>query len=752
MRRRSKQLSSQTSHDPIETIRIQDFRGIRDLTLRLKGQNFAACGPNGTGKSGIIDAIEFALTGNISRLSGGGTGSLSVKAHGPHVDSRNKPERAAVTLTVSIPSRDGKKATIRRTVNAASSPTVTPDDPDIRAAIETVRLHPEFALSRRELIKYVLSNPGNRAKEVQALLRLDEIEKLRVVLQRVSNAAAKELAALERNERDAASNLASGLGTSQVSKAALLDSVNPHRQVLGLHPLADLEAATSLKDGLATVSSGTSSSRVPRAQARADIALFKSAMAALGGPEHITAVTAAVEAASILSADASAVTGVSHQALLQNPLELYDGEACPVCDSPFRPEVFSAHIAAKLAHLDGIAAQRRGLELLTEPILARIQTAGLALATLIGHAKNLAPVDVSPQLSAFKDKLSAEYAAIERLLPLDAALDALSSANDADEVAAPMAALETVVAALPEPTRQDGARDFLVIAQERLESYRAARLKAASAKLRADRSAQAFAVFGEVTKKALENVYKEVEAAFSSYYREINREDEGNFSAKLLPSDGKLGFDVDFYGRGHFPPGAYHREGHQDAMGLCLYLALMHHLLGEKFTFALLDDVVMSVDAGHRREVCGLLRKHFPETQFIFTTHDDIWLRHMKSEGLVADRNFAHFRTWSVDLGPTEWSDHDLWAEVDVYLAKNDVRSAAALLRHYLEYFCKEACDRLRAQVEFHGDAQFEFGDCYRAHSTLSRKLMHARKQQQTRGISKQLSLLFRPGAIILMP
>jgi predicted ATP-dependent endonuclease of OLD family len=74
----------------IEKIDIHKFRGIRDLTLDLKGQNFAACGPNGTGKSGIVDAIEFALTGGISRLSGSGTGGLSVKLHGPHVDSRNK--------------------------------------------------------------------------------------------------------------------------------------------------------------------------------------------------------------------------------------------------------------------------------------------------------------------------------------------------------------------------------------------------------------------------------------------------------------------------------------------------------------------------------------------------------------------------------------------------------------------------------------------------------------------------------------
>jgi chromosome segregation ATPase len=57
-------------------------------------------------------------------------------------------------------------------------------------------------------------------------------------------------------------------------------------------------------------------------------------------------------------------------------------------------------------------------------------------------------------------------------------------------------------------------------------------------------------------------------------------------------------------------------------MGVCLCLALMNHLLGENFTFAVLDDVLMSVDRGHRREVCSLLKTHFPHTQFIVTTHD----------------------------------------------------------------------------------------------------------------------------------
>src|SRR5690606_14928062 len=122
-------------------------------------------------------------------------------------------------------------------------------------------------------------------------------------------------------------------------------------------------------------------------------------------------------------------------------------------------------------------------------------------------------------------------------------------------------------------------------------------------------STKVFETFGNVVTQILEEMYKEVEANFTELYRFINSDDEAAFTAQLTPSIGKLGFNVDFYGRGYFPPGAYHSEGHQDGMGLCLYLALMQHILGDNFKFAVLDDVLMSVDTGHRREVCRLLRE-----------------------------------------------------------------------------------------------------------------------------------------------
>ena len=47
-------------------------------------------------------------------------------------------------------------------------------------------------------------------------------------------------------------------------------------------------------------------------------------------------------------------------------------------------------------------------------------------------------------------------------------------------------------------------------------------------------------------------------------------------------------------------------------MGVCLYLALIKRLLGSRFRFAVLDDVVMSVDRDHRKQFCQLLKGAFP--------------------------------------------------------------------------------------------------------------------------------------------
>jgi recombinational DNA repair ATPase RecF len=717
-----------------KTLRIQEFRGIRDLTLHFEGKNFAICGPNGTGKSGVVDALEFVLTGNISRLSGAGTGGLSVRDHGPHVDSRNKPDHAVVTLTVEIPSLN-KTVTISRAVKDAKRLKVDPDSPTVRAVLDRVALHPEFTLSRRELIRYVLAEPGKRAKEVQELLRLDEVESIRGLLQRIANTAEKEATTLAGVRDGAAAALRGALTITRLTAMEILTAANERRALLSLPAIPGLEANTSIKDGVISTAA-VPATRVSKPHARAETAQLRETLAALVAPEFVSLVAGAVSAVSELRRNEQFLKSASREELLRAALDAFDSQACPVCDTPWKSEEFRKHLAQKLEHFSAVAKQRKAAEEKLRPILATLESLQAALVSVARVGGLLSPQIDSAEISNYGAHLAQARDQVRRILPLDATVDTLSGVT-----AIPAAAvtvldqLEAAVSALPEPSQQDAARDFLSVGQEKLEAYRQASLKLKAAEQRAATARFVFDHYGKVTTEALEGIYKNVEEFFSELYRKINHDDEDAFQAHLRPSMGKLGFDVDFYGRGFFPPGAYHSEGHQDGMGLCLYLALMNHLAGQGFTFAVLDDVLMSVDSSHRREVSKLLREQFPHTQFILTTHDEIWLRHMKTVGLIGPKRFAHFRTWDVSVGPTEWDDRDAWDEIAAYLKKNDVRSAASLLRNYLEHFAKEACQELRAQVEFRGDAQYSLGDLLpNAVGKMKRHLKAAKASAQSWG------------------
>ena len=270
-------------------------------------------------------------------------------------------------------------------------------------------------------------------------------------------------------------------------------------------------------------------------------------------------------------------------------------------------------------------------------------------------------------------------------------------------------ACKSVVAGLPEISDEDKAREFLTIAEEKYHSVIKACDEFDTSDTRFKVATRVLDVYQKRSDAILETLYDEVVEDFTTFYRSLNREDESGFESKLIPSAAKLGFDVDFYGYGKFPPGAYHSEGHQDGMGLCLYLALMKRTLGKRFTFCVLDDVLMSIDVGHRREVCKLLKREFPDTQFILTTHDKIWLKFMHTDGLI--KNSRTFIGWTVDTGPKVWQHLDVWDEIEESLQKDGVENAAATLRRYLEYISNILADSLQAEVRFKGDGRYDLSD-----------------------------------------
>jgi len=163
-------------------------------------------------------------------------------------------------------------------------------------------------------------------------------------------------------------------------------------------------------------------------------------------------------------------------------------------------------------------------------------------------------------------------------------------------------------------------------------------------------------------------------------------------------------------------------------MGLCLYLALAEHLTAGVIDLIMLDDVVMSVDSGHRRRLCDLLIRYFPDRQFLITTHDKTWANQLRASGLVQPRGMVEFYNWHVETGPLVNYEPDMWHRIDAALEKDGIDIAAGLLRRGAEHFSALVCDALGAYVRYTLDQRDELGDLLPAAMSRYRKLLRTAK------------------------
>jgi hypothetical protein len=693
----------------LETAHIEEVRGIRKLDIDFGKGTFAISGPNGSGKSGVIDAIEFGLTGQIGRLTGSGTKGLSVAEHGPHVDKTNFPDAAFVELGVYFPAL-GKSATITRKVSAPRKPKIVPADKDVTAALDEIADHPEITLSRREILRFILVEPTKRSEEIQTILKMEEVGATRSALNTAQNRLQTAQRTTVSQVQSARETLQRHLQISTLAQADLLRAVNQRRELLSLPSIEKLTQDTKLDAGLSEAGKGQEFNKQSALRdIRALSELVREASAI--GKENAAAVVSAIER---LEAEPALLAALQRRSFIEKGLELVDGPDCPLCDYTWANEQhLRDHLKAKLAKSE----EARLLQDVLTKAGGELARDATRVSGLIGQVHKIAEgqreAAVVRLLLAWKedlDELKPKLTDSDGLVGLKVRLSGewLGVPRTLSEN---LAGFGDKIEAKPDQTATLDAQTFLTTAQLRLNDYREAMRKNKAAEIASDCAKEAYDAYCRVMEEELNALYDDVEQDFSAFYRAINEDDEGEFTAKLTPSESKLDLKVNFYERGLFPPAAYHSEGHQDGMGVCLYLALMKRLFGDGFTIALLDDVVMSVDSSHRRQFCKLLTTQFPKTQFIITTHDRVWAEQMKSAGLVTSKRSLAFHSWTVDTGPLVESSVEIWEEIDAALAKGKVGTAAAALRQHLEFASRHLADQLAAAPPFRADGNYELGE-----------------------------------------
>jgi energy-coupling factor transporter ATP-binding protein EcfA2 len=690
----------------LESLTIRKFRGIKDLTIPFEGKSWVIHGRNGSGKSGVIDAIEFGLSGTIGRLTGEGRGGITVKEHGPHVDSKDNPKDAEVILGLSIEDNQTFKI-----VRNCSVPTKFKIEPSTENAKSLSQTGNEIVLSRREILKFILTEPGKRSKEVQALLKIDKLEEIRSALQTLANKVERNFDAEKQEFGRVKIKLKEWLGLEELNKEDVLIVVNKHRSILQLNTLTELSDETQLNEGIKKTevqSQFLNKTELSKIVDAIKGSIFDSLGAFAKDSKKY------LELIGNLAGKDKELKNLSSLGFYESGLKLIASDECPFCEETWKQDELREIVEQKVKDLSGINGIKK-----------EISDQALKIK---GHWKAL-----KSEIDSYEDKTKKEAALESEDLKeiknkLDALLSNQSQEHDAfkndisnmtsfgllfdkEKMIQNFTDLENKIKSLPEKSSEEKSKEFLIICQERMDNYKASKRKYEYQNKKLKLAQEMLEKFNAVSEGYLNNLYKEIEHDFSRFYQIVNHDDEAAFAGSLLADKGALDFKVAFYDRGQYPPAAYHSEGHQDGMGLCLYLALMKKILGDKFTLAVLDDVLMSIDEEHKKSFCKLLKQEFPKTQFVITTHDKYWQKQLITEGLISHSTALHFKNWSVDTGPCVWNEKDSWEEIDALINEDNIPSASHTLRRFLEYLMDEISVRLSASIPRSASGDHDLGE-----------------------------------------
>ena len=251
----------------------------------------------------------------------------------------------------------------------------------------------------------------------------------------------------------------------------------------------------------------------------------------------------------------------------------------------------------------------------------------------------------------------------------------------------------------PEPSTEQTSWDLLTRLEENFIALERAKKEHEAASTVHNRAKILYDSFSESRENFLNQLFDKISDRFTELYRMINGVDESDFDAVMTTNSSGVDLKVDFYGKGMYPPHALHSEGHQDTMGICLYLALSEQITQGYINLTILDDVMTAVDANHRREISRLLANHFNECQILITTHDPIWAEQLQKNRVVKRKNMYKLSNWTLDRGPNFKQSIDNWEQIRNDITADDIPAAAAKLRRTSEEYFSNVCESLQAET-----------------------------------------------------
>ncbi len=666
---------------------------------------FALFGPNGKGKSGLVDAFEFLLSedGTIERLGIRATHNQA----GVTALAHDLATEHGLATEVCVELKNGRTMTeaIRGIVGDRARP----------AALEALlaRLRVDPIVRGYALRKFVEDQtPEDRYTEVAGWLQLSplvEIQKNLRLLRQQLKADAEDphpkadidrqvmriTARVLREWSDAAAlDFANGLLRPLDAQLALafLDRNDP-----AYVTLVERVAAEEQQIGVA----GLKQLKVAIEAVYAEPPGEAAAAGAIADFEQAVAAKEAAEAVESAERRAAATAVFAKVWAAAEPL-FNEGapsfEDCPVCATPLANttagsrEAIAEHIRTHRAALAAYAAAKDALDKAIEKVATvhrRLQ-ANLAVLRPLLPANETACIAAAAAyaeiIEQWRGAMPPESAELRRLLAaVLAATDAQIAEIEARQGNNTYARAKAKIDGLLEIKDQETLR---VRTHEQL------------AQLLSALNEQATFISGTIRTK-VQSLLDSLREPTNRLYRAIQGADAAPIRLDLPPEEDlnqqRLSLLIDFSpGRRGVAPSGYLSDSQVHSLALALRLAAIA-AFNAGAPIAILDDIVTSYDADHRRAVAAMIAAHAANLQIILTTHDQRFFAYLKDQ--LGDSRWAYSQITRLDrdYGP-RFAGHRISDEI-IEGRWRDGESAANEMRQAEEEWLLDRCRQFGVDV-----------------------------------------------------
>lgn len=687
----------------LNSLTVQGFRGVRcPLTLELDPRGLVIQGGTGHGKSSLVDALEWAVWGRVPHLLNFEFASQDDVGF----CLCDPPEPVEVSLRFL---QDGQFQELRRSMIPGKAPALIESPPPALAAVSPSNV----ILRRATLSDFVVKTKGEKLKALEDLFGLDELGDAHSQILAAANALLREPEFVQADNRcsDAETRIKQILGEPAVNEANVIRKAAELAKALDLPLSIDTpQDLVSVREEVGKcVSTSPEIARILRIQealttANDNLPISKDLTADIQEHRHMLSQQALRQA--------RAYSRIRRLVLDLRRDETWTDEICPVCgqrvtdlaalverlereiaDTETRSQEWDKLLARTTVHRD--RAER------LQDALWKLASGDLVVHQVVDKRKDELLL-AAGSAQALRDALRKVVDHPERQLPDFAELDWVGSlARElTDAVQEAKSAADRVAPSPEQQERQRKAQELQSIA-EAWTTYAANAAVAALYQSQKRTLDEVLRLLHEHEDNVLSDRLQELSSRVNEFFQ-ILHPDEGVVHLRIETTTDEAGrgaeFSATFHGKDLVAPRRVLSEGHFHSLGLCLFLAHAERVLAQ-LRFLVLDDVVTSLDADHRRRVADLLRCAFADWQVIVVTHDPDWADCLRSKCHLRVRLLG---PWSPNIGVVcSYDSLPHLERAQQYLASGDAVGAGPFVRLYLEREMMILAEGLQARLPF---------------------------------------------------